>query len=285
MPVPVPPSSAEPTREPFLAEPIGERVVRNVRQVRSTEVTPDGRLRFDALARCLQDVAEDDVTEADFPDPPVWILRRSAVSVRRYPRCGEWVELRTFCSATGPRWAERTTTVVAVPPGLAGGDTVAAATAGTGDATGDGALLQTRAVWVAVDPDSGQPMPLSAAFHKVFGPSAQGRRVSARLVHPGPPAAAGAGDAARRPWPLRTSDFDIAGHVNNAIHWAAVEDVIAAAGWLPTTAEVEYHHPVLAGCRPTLVVDGSAEPADRRLGAWLLDGDRRLASALLTGSA
>ena len=34
-------------------------------------------------------------------------LRRCEVAVRDYPGFGQRVGLRTFCSATGPRWAER----------------------------------------------------------------------------------------------------------------------------------------------------------------------------------
>src|SRR5579875_2790519 len=175
----------------FLPEAPGGRVFAVSRGVRSTEVTPGGRLRFDALARYLQDAAEDDMADAGFPEPHVWLLRRCAVAVRGYPAHGERVTLRTFCSAIGPRWAERTTTV-------------------TGPA---GDLMQARAVWAAVAPDTGRPVPLGQAFHRLFGSSAQGRYVSARLTHPGP----GTSRAAR-PWPLRATDFDTVGHVNNAIH-------------------------------------------------------------------
>jgi len=236
----------------FLPEAPGGRVFAVSRAVRSTEVTPAGRLRFDALARYLQDAAEDDMADAGFPEPHVWLLRRCAVAVRGYPAHGERVTLRTFCSAIGPRWAERTTTVTGP-----GGD-----------------LMQARAVWAAIAPDTGRPVPLGQAFHRLFGAAAQGRYVSARLTHPGPgPRLARAG----RPWPLRASDFDTVGHVNNAVHWAAVEDVLAGCGWLPSSAEIEYQRPILPGCRPELVTSNGGG----RLDVWLTDGTRRLASARL----
>jgi acyl-ACP thioesterase len=234
----------------FLPDPAHGRMFTATRAVRSTDVTPSGRLRFDALARYLQDAAEDDVAGTGWDAPYGWLLRRCTVTVRRYPVRGEQVGLRTFCSATGPRWAERTTTV-------------------SGPA---GDLIQARAVWVAITRADGSPCPLGAEFHRLYGPSTSGRRVSARLSHPGPPPA-----QAGEPWPLRAADFDPAGHVNNSIHWAAAEDVLAGDGRLPAGAELEYHRAVLPGHQPRLA---SAHAGDQ-IWLWLLDGPHRLASARL----
>lgn len=96
--------------------------------------------------------------------------------------------------------------------------------------------------------------------------------MSARLTQPGPPASA---DGCR--WPLRASDFDTAGHVNNSIHWAVVEDVLAGLDWLPSWAELEYHRPVLPGHDPRLLT----ARADGQLSVWLCHDGERLASAAL----
>ena len=221
------------------------------RVVRSTDVTPAGRLRLDALARYLQDAAEDDLADTGWAEPHGWLLRRCEVAVRDYPGRGQQVGLRTFCSATGPRWAERTTTL----SGPSGAD-----------------LVQARAIWVAVTREDGRPCPLGAAFHRVYGPSTEGRQVSARLSHPGPPRAQ-TGQA----WPLRATDIDPAGHVNNSIHWAAVEDVLGGLAGAPASAELEYHRPMLHGQQPRVVVS----TAHDQVGVWLLDGGHRLASARL----
>lgn len=245
-----PPGAASATPE-FLPPPSRGRVFRARRVVRSTDVTPDSRLRFDALARYLQEVAEDDVADTGWREPYGWLLRRCAVTVRAYPSWGEAVGLTTFCSATGPRWAERTTT-------LAGPD---------------GDLMQAVAVWVAVAPATGRPCELGPEFHRWYGPSAEGRVVSARLTHPGPP-----GAGAARAWPLRASDFDTVGHVNNTVHWAAVEDALAESDWLPAGADIEYQRPILPGDEPGLVTSQSTD----ELRVWLLRGARALASARLT---
>lgn len=238
----------------FTADPTQGRLFRTSRVVRSVDVTPAGRLRFDALARYLQQAAEDDLADAHWAEPYTWLVRRTSVAVRRYPAHRDRVQLRTFCSATGPRWAERTTTV----------------------AGSAGDLVQAVSVWVAIEAADGRPVPLGDTFDRIYGPSTGGRRVSARLTHPAPPAAVLA-DPEARAWPLRASDFDTAGHVNNSIHWAAVEDVLAGLDWLPSSAELEYHRPVLPGHDPRLLT----ERADGQLSVWLCDDGERLASAVL----
>ncbi len=249
-PVPASPDGA--AGPDFRADPATGRVFQVSRAVRSTDVTPGGRLRFDALARYLQEAAEDDLADAGQDGGPVWLVRRAAVAVRGYPGLGAPVTLRTFCSGTGPRWAERTTTVA----GPAGD------------------LIQARVVWAAVSRADGRPVALGEDFHQRYGPAAGGRQVSARLSLPAPPPQAA---AAARPWPVRHADFDTAGHVNNSVHWAAVEDELAALAWLPGRAELEYHRPILPEDEPALV----AETGTGRLAVWLQHGPRRLASAVL----
>jgi acyl-ACP thioesterase len=238
----------------FRADPARGRVFTSARMVQSTEVTPAGRLRLDALARYLQQAAEDDVGDAGWDGSYLWLLRRVALAIRGFPAHRERISLRTYCSATGPRWAERTT-VVAGP---------------------EGELIQSTAIWVAVSAADGRPVTLGEEFHRVYGPSTEGRQVSARLSHPGLPGSAGG-----RPWPLRAVDFDTAGHVNNAVHWAALEDELPGLDWLPGHAELEYHRPILPGAEPELVT--SREPGELR--AWLRQGPQRLASAWLTAAA
>jgi acyl-ACP thioesterase len=245
---------------PFSPEPPNGRVYESTLLVRSTDVRPDRRLRFDALARALQEVAIDDVRDAGWHAPYIWVLRRCAVTVHGYPRFGDELTLRTFCSASGPRWAQRTTTV-----------------AGDG-----GPLIQSVAIWAAVDLADGQPVPLGEDFFRYYGEATQGRKVSARLFLPKPPHPEG---TEGRPWPLRAADFDPAGHANNAIAWAAVEDVLATMDWLPALAEVEYHRPMLPGCTPRLLTSANAGASDTgsdpEVMAWLMDGGERLAAARL----
>jgi acyl-ACP thioesterase len=244
--------------ETFRPEPVSGRVYTARRIVRSTDVVPSGRLRLDALARYLQAAAEDDLADSGLSEPVVWLVRRCELRIRALPAMGERLAIATFCSGTGPRWAERTTTL---------------------SAAGGAPLVQATAVWAAVSATDGRPVPLSADFLTAFGESAGGQVVSARLSHPRPHSGNGVGIAPPlTAWPLRAVDFDTAGHVNNAVHWAVVEDELAAGNWVPSVAEIEYHRAIVPGCTPQVVTD-------RREGEtvlWLRADGRLLASARLS---
>jgi len=242
------------TQQVFQTEPAAGRIYPARRIVRSTDVTPSGRLRLDAVARYLQTVAEDDVADSGLAEPVIWLVRRCELRIITLPVMGERVALRTFCSGTGARWAERTTTLSS-PDGQP--------------------MAQARAVWAAVRRADGRPMPLSADFNAIYGPSAAGRVVSARLSHPCPGVTR---DTPSRDWQLRLADFDTAGHVNNALHWQVVEDELAEVGWLPSVAEIEYQRAMMPGCLPRVIT--SRQSGHTAL--WLLDDDRVLASARLT---
>src|SRR5262249_11406789 len=153
--------------QPFWPDPPRGRVFTTARAVRGTDVTPAGRLRFDAIARYLQDAAEDDLADAGWDEPYGWLLRRCEVAVREYPGGGQQVAVRTFSAAAGPRGADRT------PP----------LSAPSAD------LVQAGAVGVALPRADGRPCPRGPAFPRLYGPSTGGRQVSARLSHPGPPQA------------------------------------------------------------------------------------------------
>lgn len=240
-----PPAGALP-----LALPAQGRIYTGHHRVRLGDAAPSRRMRLDALARFLQDVAEDDAADAAWPDDIGWVLRSTRLTIRRFPTLGETLRLDTFCSASAARWAERTTTV-------------------TGEA---GGLVQATSVWVAIDVATGSPARLGEPFSRVYGPSTSGRRVSARLQLPAPTAEA---VAAARPWPLRRADLDVWGHVNNAISWAAVEDELCRVDWLPATATLEHHQAIGPDDQPRL----AASRRGRGLDVWLVDPSGRMLSA------
>lgn len=228
--------------------PDGRRVVRR-RAVRLSDVTAAGRLRLDALARYLQDVAGDDVDDVGITG--AWVLRRLEMAMGTLPAIRDEVELTTFCSGYGARFAERRTTVqVAGRP-----------------------AVEAVALWVYVD-DAGRPAPLEEWFFEHYATAAAGRRVRSRLRLAGPPAGAG-----RRDWPLRASDVDVLDHVNNAASCEAIEDEIRRH-WSDRRlahAEIEYRGPVDLDEPVELVT----APEDSILRAWLtVHGDPRTAAAV-----
>jgi acyl-ACP thioesterase len=239
----------------LVARPAQGRVFEGRRRVRLGDVSPGGRLRLDALARYLQDVSNDDTRDAGLVDDVTWVVRRVLVEIEKFPVLGEELDLATFCGGVGPRWAERRVIV-------------------RGDRGGH---VEAATLWVFLDP-AGRPAPLPPGFLVLFGEAAAGRKVRARLHHGDPPAAA---LAAPRSWPLRFTDFDVLGHVNNAAYWSPVEEALAARRQLraPLRAELEFRTPLELGAAVSLVmVDGE----DGSLALWLCDGEQVAASARVT---
>jgi acyl-ACP thioesterase len=234
----------------FLPPPEqGRRFVAR-RRVRLGDVNRSNRLRLDAVARYLQDVASDDVDDiGDLRADGAWVLRRTALTLGELPRYRADVELTTFCSGTGSRWAERRTTLAV-----------------------DGAsVTEAVAIWVYVD-RAGRPARLGEWFLQHYGEAAAGRKVSGRLFLPAPPA-----DAEARPWPIRASDFDLLRHVNNAAYWYAVEDEMARLlpGRVPVNAELEHRAAIEREDRVELrsSMDGDT------LRVWLMAGDEARSAA------
>jgi acyl-ACP thioesterase len=192
--------------------PQAGRAYAEQRLVGPGDTAANGRARLDAIVDWLQAIAYADVVDAGLEGVVLWVVRRVAVEVERFPRLGERVEVRTACSALGARWAERRTSI-----------------------TG---RVEAVALWVAIDPATLRPARIDH-LADVYGESAGDRRVRAGLVHPPPPA-----DASSRPWRLRRADLDVGGHVNNAAYWQALEEELAErdpdAGLY---AEVEHRAP------------------------------------------
>jgi acyl-ACP thioesterase len=241
----------------FVACPAEGRRVTRPRRVRLGDVTPTGRLRLDALARYLQDIAADDVDDAGITG--AWVLRRVGLRIGRLPLFRDDVELVTFCSGTGGRWAERRTTMSLAD-----------------EATAGEVSVESVALWVYVD-GQGRPAPLEDWFFDLYGAAANGRRVGQRLRLAAPP-----DDATRRPWIVRRTDLDVLGHVNNAIAWAAIEDELSRDASLPggriTAAELEYRAPIDEGDECEIV----RQPIEGGFACWVtVDGDVRVSARIL----
>jgi acyl-ACP thioesterase len=187
----------------LVAPPADGRVFRHPAAAGLADVAPSGRARLDAIARWLQDAALADVVDSGLDGGGVWVLRRLRLRVERFPRFGDALEVRTFCSGTGALVAERRSSVH----------------------DGAGPAVEALALWVHLDPDGARPRPLPDGFEAVYGATAAARRVRARLRHPGEPPP----DAPATPWRFRAADLDLAGHVNNAVYWQVVEEELVAA--------------------------------------------------------
>jgi acyl-ACP thioesterase len=207
--------------DPGIPVPTRGRTFSARRRVRLADADPRGRVRLDALARLLQDVAIDDVQETGWGTPQhLWFVRRMRMEVHRPFLEDREIELVTWCSgvaaiAAGRRWS----------------------------VSGDrGGWAEIDSVWIHLDPDQ---RPARIEGFGAYAEAAAGRHVSTKLELPGPGEA-----AAASPWPLRATDVDMHGHVNNSIHWQAVEHALVSGGVDaagPLAAELDYREPLDAG--------------------------------------
>ena len=204
--------------DPGIPVPSRGRTFTARRRVRLADVDPRGRVRLDALARLLQDVAIDDVQETGWGTPShLWFVRRIRIEIHEPFLADQEVELVTWCSglaaiAAGRRWS----------------------------VTGDGAgRAEVDSVWIHLDRNQ---RPARIEGFGAYGDATEGRTVSTRLELPDPP-----DDAQTIPWSLRATDIDRHGHLNNAIHWQAVEHVLASSHLdpaRPLVAELDYRRPI-----------------------------------------
>lgn len=188
------------------------------RRMRLADLDSRGRFRLDAAARFLQDIAIDDVGETGWGAPEhLWYLRRIRVEVLEPFLEDRAVELVTWCSglaalAAGRRWS----------------------------LTGErGGRIEVDSVWVHLGRDG---LPARIEHFGLYAEAAGGRRVSTRPELADPPA-----DSPRSAWPLRATDIDLHGHVNNAVYWQAVEHLLVGAGPDPRRrlrARLDYREPI-----------------------------------------
>jgi acyl-ACP thioesterase len=214
----------------LLARHEGVRAFTHSRQPGFADCAPCGRMRLDAIACWLQDLAYADVEDAGLARAAMWVVRRTRIRVNRFPRFGEHFSLTTFCSGLGRMWAERRTDIVTA-----------------GRCTAD---VEAVSLWVHLDTEHWRPSLLTEAELSAYGGTAPQRRVSARLRHP-PPRSIQGGE----PWIFRATECDIADHVNNASYWQPLEEELLT-GTDPDPdrfdAELEYRAPAQPGVKRVL---------------------------------
>lgn len=207
--------------DPSLPRPSVGRIYTSRRRVRLADMDATGRVRLDAVARFLQDVAIDDVEETSWGTPQhLWFVRRIRVEVRAPLLRDRELELATWCSGVASIAAGRRWTV-------------------TGDA---GGLVEVDSVWIHLGPDQ---RPARIESFGIYAQATAGRAVSTRLELPPP----GPG-AERLPWPLRATDVDLHGHVNNAVYFQGAEEALRLHRLdvhAPLVAELDYRDPIDRG--------------------------------------
>lgn len=193
--------------------------------VRLGDTDGDERLRLDAVARYLQDIGYDHLQVVEEGDlHPGWIVRRTVIDVLRPIEFGDRVHLRRWPSALSNRWCNMRIQV-------------------RGE---DGGLIETEMFLIHVDIEGARPARMSDRFMAPMLAATTEHRLRWRA------ALREWSDAEAEVWPfpLRVTDVDRYGHVNNAVHWEAVEEALARfpdVAALPHRVIVEHAGAVMAG--------------------------------------
>ncbi len=160
----------------------------------------------------------DDVDQTGWGAPDhLWVLRHVRIEVVTPAIEDDHVQLTTWCSGTAAVAAGRRMSL-------------------SGDR---GGRVEIESAWIHLGPDA---RPVRIVDFGLYADAAGGRAASTRLELPVP-----ASDGTRVPWPLRVTDVDLLGHVNNAAYWHAVEQRLVASGLdplLPMRARLDHRHAI-----------------------------------------
>ncbi len=204
----------------------------------------------------LQDLSADDTADAGLSNDTVWVLRRLALEIGGLPRYRQSFALRTWCSGTGPRWAERRS-----------------------DMTVDGVVqVRAAAIWAATSAETLAPVAPGADFTAAYREAAGTRRVSARLTLPTLPSHTTAAPVAVRPWVLRAADIDLLAHVNNASYWSSIEESLVDDVRPIRHAVIEFRDGVMLD---EAVDVHEVRTADTLMQWWMADGRVRATMAVV----
>lgn len=235
-----------PEPQPLVARPDDVRHFAHERRAGIADVSRSGRLRLDSIARWAQDVAWEDVEDAGLRGLTVWLVRRTRIRVRRFPRLDERYRLTTYVTGVGRMWAERRTDIAAVD--------------------GERPDVEVACIWVHIDPERLLPSPIHDVEMQMWAGEST-RQVTARLRHAPRPAA----DATARDWRFRASELDVAEHVNNAAYFTPFDDeLLGPDGTRPepptVDLEIEYRAPAPAGDKRLLAAGPMRWVVDRDSG-------------------
>lgn len=223
--------------------------------VRLGDTDGQDRLRLDAVARYLQDIGFDHLDAVEDGDThQAWIVRRTVIDVYEPIEFGDRVQLRRWADALSNRWCDMRIQL-------------------KGERSGH---IEAAAFLIHIDPVAGRPARMSDAFMAPMLASTTEHRLRwrAALSELDDP------DVEAVPFPLRVTDVDRLGHVNNAVYWEAVEEALAAHPGrheLPYRAIVEHVGPVMTGDK--VVLRTSARSGGLRLQVDV-DGSARALAAV-----
>jgi len=218
--------------------------------LRVADVDREGRLKFDAATRHIQDIGSDQLREMGFEDThPLWIVRRTMIDLIRPIEFKDMLRLRRWCSGTSNRWCEMRVRI----DGRRGG------------------LMESEAFWININRETQGPARISDDFLEGLRRTTDVDRLRWKAYLK----AGSRDDAAEvRAYPVRVSDIDIFDHMNNSVYWSVVEDYLSTQPELmagPLRVTIEHDLPVALGDKLEIIRHVYPAGSTDKFGAELTD--------------
>lgn len=197
--------------------------------VRVADIDREGRLRFDAAARHIQDIGQDHLREMGHEAThPLWIVRRTMIDFIRPIEFGDLLRLRRWCSGTSNRWCEMRVRL----DGRRGG------------------LVEAEGFWININRETQGPARISEDFLAGLQRTTTVDRLRWKAYLKAGARAAREGADEIHEYPVRFTDIDLFDHMNNAVYWSVVEDYLSSYPELlakPLRVTIEHDAPVALG--------------------------------------
>lgn len=230
-------------------------------RVRTGDVDQRMRVRLDAVARYLQDIANDNIEATHFgATDPFWIVRRTVIDVLRPFSWPADVTAQRWCGALSTRWTNMRVRLTADHE-----------TNRFNPEPREPGLIETEAFWINVN-EQGMPARLSDDAFEALSSMTDEHRLRWRAMNPDTAPDPASVELPDRRHILRSTDFDPFKHLNNAAYLEAVEDELVDHADLidvPHRLVIEYLRPITP--RADLLLRRVREP-DRLL-VWMLIPD------------
>jgi acyl-ACP thioesterase len=219
--------------------------------LRVADIDREGRLRFDAAARHIVDIGQDQLREMGYEEThPLWIVRRTMVDLIRPIEFQDMLRLRRWCSGTSNRWCEMRVRI---------------------DGKRGGGLMESEAFWININRETQGPARISDDFLQGLQRTTNVDRLRWKAyLKPG-----SRDDAAQiREYPVRVADIDLFAHMNNSVYWTVIEDFLHSHPDLlkaPLRVTIEHDAPVALGDKLEILSHVHPPGSTDRFGPELTD--------------
>lgn len=266
-----------PTDIPVPVEPLGDRkdgarFFQAQYRVRTDDVDQEMRVRLDAVARYLQDIANDNIDATTFTESdPFWIVRRTIIDVIAPITWPGNVTAQRWCGALSTRWTNMRVRLTSEHE-----------TNRFNPDQRPAGRIETEGFWINVN-EQGMPSRITDDAFEMLKQTATEYRLRWRSMNSDAAPDADDVELPDRPHVLRSTDFDPFKHLNNAAYLEAVEDELVDHPDLvdrPHRLVIEYLRPIVPGSELTL----RRRRVDDRLEIWILMGAEKTVAATVSVS-